>query len=96
MFLFGLGVVYAVAFATVRNVLVLWPLLIPMGTFFNNLRSGGFELPWASIFGFVDVLAVMVTVIWFARRKERRAATPPIEHADPALKEAERHGSHRD
>lgn len=96
MFLFGLGVVYAVAFATVRNVLVLWPLLIPMGTFFNNLRSGGFELPWASIFGFVDVLAVMVTVIWFARRKERRAATPPIEHADPALKEAERHGSHQE
>jgi hypothetical protein len=82
VFLFGLGVVYAVAFAMVRNILVLWPLLIPMGTFFNNLRAGGFELPWAAIFGFVDVLAVMFTVMWFARRKERRAAIRPTQQAD--------------
>ena len=32
VFLFGLGVLYAVAFALVRNVLVLWPLLTPLGS----------------------------------------------------------------
>jgi membrane protease YdiL (CAAX protease family) len=79
-FLFGLGLVYAIAYATVRNVLVLWPLLIPMGTFFNNLQSGGFDLPWAAIFGFVDVLAVMFTVVWLAYRRQKRAAM-----ADPRL-----------
>ena len=74
VFLFGLGVVYSIAYACVHNILVLWPLLIPVGTFFNNLRSGGFELPWASIFGFLDVLGVMFAVIWLARRRERRTS----------------------
>jgi uncharacterized protein len=32
-FLTGLGVVYSVAFAITRNVLVLWPLLTPLGLF---------------------------------------------------------------
>jgi uncharacterized protein len=32
VFLFGLGVVYGVAYACVSNILVLWPLLLPMGS----------------------------------------------------------------
>jgi membrane protease YdiL (CAAX protease family) len=88
VFLFGLGIVYAIAYATVRNILVLWPLLIPMGTFFNNLASG-FELPWAAILGFVDVLAVMFTVVWLAHRREKRAALAKprlaIDKRDAAL-----------
>ena len=39
-FLVGLGVVYAVAFRLAENVLVLWPLLTPVGSFFNNLQAG--------------------------------------------------------
>lgn len=83
LFLFGLGVVYGVAYATVPNVLVLWPLLIPMGSFFNNLQSGGFALPWASLLGFADVLAVMVTAIVLAHRRQRRterASATPMPH----------------
>ena len=80
-FLLGLGVVYAVAFATARNLLVLWPLLTPLGSFFANLTTGDIPLPWASILGFADVLVVIVVVIVLARRHERRraatgAATP--------------------
>lgn len=74
VFLFGLGVVYAVAWATVRNILVLWPLLTPLGSFFNNLEGGKIEMPWAAILGFADVLALMVTAAWLAVRHERRAA----------------------
>jgi len=70
-FLFGLGVVYAIAFRVVGNVLVLWPLLTPLGAFFNNLEAGDITLPWAAIAGFVDVLAVMATVLWLATRHER-------------------------
>ena len=80
VFLFGLGVVYAVAFGVVRNLLVIWPLLTPLGGFFANLRSGGFELPWASILGFADVLAVMVAVIVLAFRRERRRAREAALH----------------
>ena len=38
-FLLALGVVYAVAYQLTTNVLILWPMLTPMGAFFNNLRS---------------------------------------------------------
>lgn len=65
--------VYAVAFALARNILVLWPLLTPLGALFNNLEAGDIDLPWASIAGFADVLAVMGLVVWLGRRHERKA-----------------------
>ena len=72
IFLFGLGIVYAVAFDLTRNVLVLWPLLTPLGSFFNNLNSGDIELPWAAILGFADVLGLMVASIWLGHRRLQR------------------------
>lgn len=77
VFLFGLGVVYAIAYRLVSNVLVLWPLLTPIGAFFNSLESGDIALPWASILGFMDVLGVMAAVIWLAARHQRRHGARP-------------------
>ena len=71
VFLFGLGVVYAIAFRLVVNVLVLWPLLTPLGAFYNNVDAGDIELPWASIAGFADVAVVMVATIWITHRRHR-------------------------
>jgi len=71
-FLFALGVVYAVAYRLTENVLVLWPLLTPMGAWFNNMEAGDIQLPWASILGFVDVLGLMALVIWLAYKHQRR------------------------
>lgn len=71
-FLFGLGIVYAVAYRLVENILVLWPLLTPLGALFNNLEAGDIELPWASIAGFADVLVAVAVVWWAAARYERR------------------------
>lgn len=71
-FLFGLGVVYAVIFRLTRNVLIVWPLLTPLGAFFNNIQAGDIELPWPSILGFMDVGAVMALAIWLARRYLRK------------------------
>ena len=76
VFLFGLGIVYAVAFDLTRNVLVLWPLLTPLGSFFNNLTTGDIELPWASILGFADVLALMVASVWLGHRRLQRRKQP--------------------
>lgn len=75
LFLFGLGVVYGVAFAVVHNIAILWPLLIPLGSFYNNMESGDISMPWAAILGFVDVLALMATAVWLAARHQRRATT---------------------
>jgi membrane protease YdiL (CAAX protease family) len=77
VFLFGLGVVYAVAYRLVENILVLWPLLTPLGSFFDQLQGGGLagKLPWLSIAGFGDVLAAMAIFIWLAYRRQRKRET---------------------
>ena len=72
VFLTGLGVVYAVAFATTRNILVLWPLLTPLGSLFKSLEAGDIELPWASMIGFGQVLLAMGVALWLAHRHSRR------------------------
>jgi CAAX protease family protein len=77
LFLFGLGVVYSVAFAVVHNVAVLWPLLVPLGSFYNNLENGDISMPWASILGFADVLALMAAAVWLALRRQRRESAAP-------------------
>jgi hypothetical protein len=71
-FLAGLGLVYAVAFRVAGSIVVLWPLLTPLGALFNQVQSGDIVLPMESILGFADVLGLMFAVIWFARRHERR------------------------
>ncbi len=72
VFLAGLGVVYAVAFRATRNVLVLWPLLTPLGSLFNNLEAGDIVLPWASMAGFGQVLAAMGVALWLGHRYWKR------------------------
>jgi uncharacterized protein len=75
VFLFALGLVYGIAYACVNNVLVLWPLLIPLGSFYNSLQSGEIDLPWASIAGFVDVMAIMFAAVRAPPGVPRRSAT---------------------
>ena len=75
VFLFGLGVVYAITYRLVENVLVLWPLLTPLGALFANLEAGNIDLPWASIAGFADMAAVKIVGIWLAGRHERARPT---------------------
>jgi len=72
LFLGGLGVVYAIAFAVPRNVFVLWPLLTPLGSFYNSVTAGEIDLPWASILGFADVLMLMLAAGWLAQRHVAR------------------------
>jgi len=76
-FLLGLGVVYTVAYRLVGNIVVLWPLLTPLGAFFNNLQAGDIDLPWAAIAGFGDVLMVVGVVWWVAWRYQRRHQPQP-------------------
>lgn len=80
LFLGGLGIVYALAYLTTENVLVLWPLLTPLGSWFAQLEDGELlgRLPWASLLGFADVVAVMGAIIWLAHRHERKAKKRPV------------------
>jgi uncharacterized protein len=76
-FLLALGVVYAVAYRLTTNLLILWPLLTPMGAFFNNLSNGDIDLPWTSLLGFADVAVLMAGAIWLAHRRELKQARQP-------------------
>ncbi|HKZ19330.1 MAG TPA: CPBP family intramembrane glutamic endopeptidase [Acidimicrobiia bacterium] len=84
IFLSGLGVVYGLAYLAARNILVLWPLLTPLGSLFAQLEGGELvgRLPWAALFGFADVMAVMATAIWLAhrhlRKRERNSRSPAV------------------
>jgi membrane protease YdiL (CAAX protease family) len=84
LFLFGLGVVYAIAFAVIRNIIVLWPLLLPLGSFYSNLRGGGIQMPWEAILGFADVLGLMLATIWFTAKRERRLRLGRASNRDEA------------
>jgi membrane protease YdiL (CAAX protease family) len=81
VFLLGLGVVYAVAYRIGTSVLLLWPLLTPIGSLFAQLESGDLagELPWAAILGFADELGLMAAILWLAHKRERRRAAPAAE-----------------
>jgi membrane protease YdiL (CAAX protease family) len=85
-FLLGLGVVYAIIYRLTTNVLMLWPLLTPLGAFFNNLQSGDIELPWESILGFADVAIVMAVTMWLAYRHIRKR--PQSIDQEPVRQEA--------
>jgi membrane protease YdiL (CAAX protease family) len=72
VFLFGLGIVYAVAYAVARNILVLWPLLTPVGGFFATAKAGDITLPLVAILGFADVFGLMLLSVFLVTRWQRR------------------------
>ena len=77
VFLSGLGIVYAVAYLTVENALVLWPLLTPLGNLYAQLESGELidRLPWTALLGFADVMGLFALALWWAHRYERKHRT---------------------
>lgn len=77
--LFGLGIIYALAYATTNNFFIMWPLLTPVGSLFAQFDDGELlgRLPWAALLGFADVIAVMAAILWFARRHERKLDSAP-------------------
>jgi CAAX protease family protein len=95
IFLTGLGLVYAVAYALSTNLLVLWPLLTPLGSFYAFVSSGELvgQLPWMAILGFTDVVFVMAAVVVLARRHIRSmpsATASPLDLRRPEVRHASR------
>ncbi len=68
LFLFFIGLLYAVAFRLTKNILILWPFFTPSGGFYANIKDG-LVLPLEATYGFVLVLAIMVIVILTVAKK---------------------------
>jgi len=67
VFLFFIGVMYAVAFRITKNVFILWPIFQPMGQLITLIRDG-LSLPLIAILGFSEALIIMAVLVWLAAR----------------------------
>ncbi|MCO6451102.1 MAG: CPBP family intramembrane metalloprotease [Caldilineales bacterium] len=71
VFLFFVGVMFAVVFRLTQNVFILWPLFQPMGQLVTLIREE-LTLPLLAALGFVEVLALMFVLLWLAARYHRK------------------------
>jgi membrane protease YdiL (CAAX protease family) len=71
VFLFFIGVMYAVVFRLTKNIFILWPIFQPMGQLVTLIKDG-LELPLLASLGFVEVLIGMLVLVWFAGRYAKK------------------------
>ncbi len=72
IFLFFIGIMFAVIFKITKSILILWPLFQPLGQL-RTLIEDGLELPLISSLGFIDVLIVMFVMVFLARKYYRKS-----------------------
>lgn len=91
VFLFFIGILFAVSFRLTKNILILVPLFQPMGQLVT-LINDGLTLPLGASMGFMMVLALMLTLVWLAARYHSRhreqgttklPPTPPLRAPHP-------------
>lgn len=71
VFLFFIGVMYAVAFRLTKSVFMLWPVFQPMGQLVTLIKDS-LSLPLLASLGFIEVLALMWLLIWLANKYEKK------------------------
>ncbi len=67
VFLFFIGLMFAVVFRITKSILILWPLFQPGGQLIT-LVTDGLQLPMLAFLGFVEALALMFLLIWWANK----------------------------
>jgi membrane protease YdiL (CAAX protease family) len=70
VFLFFIGVMFAVVFRLTRSILILWPVFQPMGQLVTLIQDG-LTLPLLAALGFAEVLILMLVLVWLANRYQR-------------------------
>jgi hypothetical protein len=73
VFLFFIGIMFAVAFRLTRNIFILYPIFQPMGQLVTLVKDG-LKLPLLASLGFVEVLIVMLVLVWLAGRYQKKHA----------------------
>jgi CAAX protease family protein len=67
IFLFFIGVMFAVVFRLTKNIFILYPIFQPMGQLVTLIKDG-LKLPLLASLGFIEVLIVMLVFVWLAGR----------------------------
>ena len=73
IFLFFIGIVFAVIFRLTKNIFILWPIFQPMGQLITLIKDK-LTLPFLASIGFVEVLVLMIVLVWLAARYQRKHA----------------------
>ena len=73
IFLFFIGVMFAVIFRLTKNIFILWPVFQPMGQLITLIKDK-LSLPFLASVGFVEVLILMLVMVWLAARYQRKHA----------------------
>jgi len=71
IFLFFIGIMFAVVFRLTKNVFILYPIFQPMGQLVTLIKDG-LKLPLLASLGFVEVLIVMLVLAWLAGRYQKK------------------------
>ena len=71
IFLFFIGILFAVAFRLTKNIFILYPIFQPMGQLVTLIKDG-LKLPVLASLGFIEVLAVMLVLVWLAGRYQKK------------------------
>lgn len=71
IFLFFIGIMFAVVFRLTRNVFILWPIFQPMGQLVTLIKDG-LQLPLLASVGFLEALIVMLVLVWLAARYHKK------------------------
>jgi len=80
-FLFLVGLMFGVVFRFTKSIFILWPLFQSVGQL-TTLIKDGLTLPIDATLGFVDALAVMMVILYLARRHCARRSR---QEADVAI-----------
>lgn len=67
LFLFFIGIMFAVVFRLTKNIFILYPIFQPMGQLVTLIKDG-LTLPLAASIGFLEVLIAMLVLVWLAAR----------------------------
>jgi len=73
IFLFFIGIMFAVVFRLTKNVFILYPIFQPMGQLVTLIKDG-LKLPLLASLGFIEVLIVMLVLVWLAGRYQKKHA----------------------
>lgn len=71
VFLFFIGMMYAVVFRLTKNIFILWPIFQPMGQLVTLLKDG-LDLPLLASLGFIETLIGMIVLVWLAGRYAKK------------------------
>lgn len=81
VFLFFIGIMFAVAFRLTRSIFILYPLFQPLGQL-KTLITDQLSLPLIASLGFIEALIGMGVLIWLAARYQKKHQINEAVQAD--------------